>query len=123
MQLNPEDVEMVAQDSTKFVEPANIEMAVPATDAPPKVTEPAESKTETTPPTEESKEPASTWVPPEKRRPDDEYFDLKSIVVVRTSDVQNDGSIIKLVIQEGVGAFVDPEDIVYYRHETRFDNG
>jgi len=28
-----------------------------------------------------------------------------------------------LTLVEGVGAPVDPEDIVYYRHETRFDNG
>jgi len=38
-------------------------------------------------------------------------------------DVLGNGSIIVLTIQEGVGAPADLEDIVYYRHETRFDNG
>lgn len=62
-------------------------------------------------------------MPPEKRRPEDEFFDLTTIAVVSTTDIVGDGSIIKLVVTEGVGAFIDPEDIVYYRHETRFDNG
>lgn len=64
------------------------------------------------------------WIPPEpKRRPEDEFYDLKSMVVVRESDILGDGSITKLVIQEGKGAFVDMDDVVYYLHETRFDNG
>jgi hypothetical protein len=63
------------------------------------------------------------WIPPEKRRPEDEFFDLKSILVVRETDILGDGSITKLVIQEGKGAFVDMDDVVYYLHETRFDNG
>ena len=63
------------------------------------------------------------WIPPEKRRPEDEFFDLKSVVVLREEDVLNDGTIIKLVVEEGKGASVDKEDIVYYMHETRFDNG
>jgi hypothetical protein len=43
---------------------------------------------------------------------------------LRETDILNDGgSILKLVLQEGSGAVVDSEDIVYYRHETRFDNG
>ena len=29
----------------------------------------------------------------------------------------------KKVIEEGVGALADVEDIIYYKHETRFDNG
>ena len=42
---------------------------------------------------------------------------------MRNSDLTSDRSVVKLVITEGNGAFADPEDIVYYRHETRFDNG
>jgi FKBP-type peptidyl-prolyl cis-trans isomerase len=38
-------------------------------------------------------------------------------------DVTSDGSIQILVIEEGTGAPVDPEDTVFYKHETRFDNG
>jgi len=38
-------------------------------------------------------------------------------------DVLGDGSIIKMVVQEGSGAYVDIEDEVFYLHETRFDNG
>lgn len=37
-------------------------------------------------------------IPPEKRRPEDEFYDLKSMVVVRESDILGDGSITKLVI-------------------------
>ncbi len=69
---------------------------------------------------EESK---TGFVPPPKKRPDDEFFDLATLSVLATTDIAGDGSIVKLVVTEGVGAFVDPEDIVYYRHETRFDNG
>ena len=63
------------------------------------------------------------WIPPEKRRPEDEFYDLKSMVVLRESEILGDGSITKLVIQEGKGALVDMDDVVYYLHETRFDNG
>jgi hypothetical protein len=45
------------------------------------------------------------------------------MVVLRESDILGDGSITKLVIQEGKGALVDMDDVVYYLHETRFDNG
>lgn len=62
-------------------------------------------------------------VPFEKRRPDDEFFDLQSIVPLKVVDVLPDCSIQILVIEEGTGACVDPEDTVFYKHETRFDNG
>jgi len=42
---------------------------------------------------------------------------------LRTIDVQNDGSILIYITQEGSGACVDFEDTVFYKHETRFDNG
>ena len=45
------------------------------------------------------------------------------MAVLRETDVLGDGSIIKLVVQEGKGAVVDMDDVVYYLHETRFDNG
>jgi hypothetical protein len=70
-----------------------------------------------------SEEVHPNWVPPEKRRPEDEFFDLKSMVVVRETDILGDGSITKLVLEEGKGACVDMDDLVYYLHETRFDNG
>jgi hypothetical protein len=31
--------------------------------------------------------------------------------------------VVKKVLQEGAGALPDTEDIIYYKHETRFDNG
>lgn len=34
-----------------------------------------------------------------------------------------DQSIVKLVTAKGAGSCIAPEDTVYYRHETRFDNG
>lgn len=63
------------------------------------------------------------WVPPELRRPEDEFFDLKSMKVLRSHDVYHDGSVTKLVLQEGSGCPPNAEDTVYYKHETRFDNG
>lgn len=60
---------------------------------------------------------------PERRKPEDEFFDLGSIQPIETVDIRGDGSIIKYVLTEGVGHPADLEDIVYYRHETRFSNG
>jgi len=63
------------------------------------------------------------FVPPEQRRPPDEFHDLTSIVPVRTENLTEDGSIVKLTVQEGSGNFSELTDTVYYKHETRFDNG
>lgn len=84
------------------------------------------------------------WVPPEKRRPLDEFFDLKTLqtdckrieVIARDSNVSKvtyeqvfDGTtvekdaIVKFVLVEGKGTKVQNTDDVYYRHETRHDNG
>jgi ribosome-associated protein YbcJ (S4-like RNA binding protein) len=38
-------------------------------------------------------------------------------------DVTGDGGIMKFVIEEGKGDPITMVDDVYYRHETRFDNG
>ena len=61
------------------------------------------------------------WIPPELRRPEDEHFDLKSLDVLREQEVCE--SVTKLVLEEGRGHPPNIEDIVYYKHETRFDNG
>ena len=37
--------------------------------------------------------------------------------------MQDGGSVMKLLIAEGSGTYVESDDTVYYRHETRFDNG
>jgi len=63
------------------------------------------------------------WVPPPKRRPDDEFFDLKTIVPLRIEKVNEDGSIEIIVVEEGTGSLIEETDTVYYRHEHRFDNG
>lgn len=51
----------------------------------------------------------------------DEFDDLNSLDVLRREEI-SDG-VVKLVLKEGAGAPSDIEDIVYYKHETRFDNG
>jgi hypothetical protein len=63
------------------------------------------------------------WVPPPKRRPDDEFFDLTTIVPLRTENVTEDGSVQIIVVEEGTGNLIEDTDTVYYRHEHRFDNG
>jgi len=37
--------------------------------------------------------------------------------------VTEDGGVLKYVIEEGKGEVIDEKDIVYYKHETRYDNG
>jgi hypothetical protein len=37
--------------------------------------------------------------------------------------VSGDGSVVKFVLEKGVGAPACIEDTVYYKHETRYDNG
>lgn len=101
----------------KMAEPINEKLAV---------TENQATEKQNPDSTEELKSDATqheNWIPPEKRRPEDEFFDLKSMVVLSETDITGDGSITKLVIQEGKGALVDMDDLVYYLHETRFDNG
>lgn len=63
------------------------------------------------------------WTPPPKRRPEDEFFDLKSIVPLRVEKITDDGSVEIIVVEEGSGNLVEDTDTVYYRHEHRFDNG
>jgi len=63
------------------------------------------------------------YVPAGSKRPPDEFYDLKMIVPLRTENVLEDGSIVKIVVEEGAGNVIDDTDTVYYKHETRFDNG
>lgn len=63
------------------------------------------------------------WVPQGKRRPDDEFFDMTTIVPLRTEIVNDDGSVEIIVVEEGNGNVIEETDTVYYRHEHRFDNG
>ena len=83
---------------------------------------------------EESKAPASAdehppkyghvnWVPPELRVPDDEFFDLSSIVPIRTESHAEDDSLEVLITEEGTGSVPEAGDTVYYKHSTRFSNG
>jgi hypothetical protein len=48
-----------------------------------------------------------------------------SITVIKFEDVPSvdKHSIIKYVLQEGTGTLIQNTDDVYYRHETRHDNG
>ena len=55
------------------------------------------------------------------RRPADEFIDLTQLGAIREEDIVP--GIKKLVIQEGTGMQVGPNDQVYYFHESRFDNG
>lgn len=84
------------------------------------------------------------YVPPEKRRPPDEFFDMKTLetdckrieVISKESALTSvtyaevfDGAtvdpeaIVKFVLAEGKGTLTQNTDDVYYRHETRHDNG
>ena len=40
-------------------------------------------------------------VRPERKRPEDEFADLKSLEVIGTTDITGDGSIIKMMLTEG----------------------
>ena len=48
---------------------------------------------------------------------------MKTIKPIRIENIAEDGSIQILIEEEGIGNFVDEADTVYYKHETRFDNG
>jgi hypothetical protein len=37
--------------------------------------------------------------------------------------VTEDEGIVKYMMEEGKGEPIDEKDIVFYRHETRYDNG
>ena len=88
-------------------------------------------------PEEESKEPQGdstgdaqpsevehvNWVPPELRKPEDEFFDLQSIQPIRTETLDSDANLEMLTIVEGTGSCPEPGDTVYYKHQTRFSNG
>ena len=63
------------------------------------------------------------WVPPERRRPADEFYDMSTIDPVKIENVEEDGSIQIITEVEGSGNFPEITDTVYYKHETRFDNG
>jgi len=61
------------------------------------------------------------WVPPELRKPEDEFVDLTSISPLHT--VAFDSELELLTTVEGSGSLPEPGDTVYYKHSTRFDNG
>ena len=51
---------------------------------------------------EQEKSKYDNWIPPSQRRPEDEFFDLESIVPIRVENV-NDESLQILTITEGSG--------------------
>ena len=51
---------------------------------------------------EQEKSKYDNWIPPSQRRPEDEFFNLKSIVPIRVENV-NDESLQILTITEGSG--------------------
>ena len=74
--------------------------------------------------TEEEKEKSQydNWIPPSQRRPEDEFFELESVVPIRVEQV-GDESLQILTLVEGKGQLAEPSDTIYYKHQTRFDNG
>lgn len=48
---------------------------------------------------------------------------MSTIKPIETLDLLGDGSIVKITEVAGTGNLVNKEDTVYYKHETRFDNG
>lgn len=87
------------------------------------------------------------YIPPEKRRPPDEFFDLvtmrrealavyivnkdSTLVLLREGPADStlqdeplpEGETIKFVLAKGFGTLIKNTDDVYYKHETRHDNG
>lgn len=61
------------------------------------------------------------WIPPELRKPEDEFHDLTTIVPLRTEVI--DESLDYLTTVEGKGSLPEPGDTIYYKHATRYDNG
>lgn len=57
------------------------------------------------------------------RRPPDEFVKLDELEIIETTNITEDGSIVKMVESHGKGMLVDESDTVYYCHSTRFDNG
>ena len=51
---------------------------------------------------EQEKSKYDNWIPPSQRRPEDEFFDLESIVPIRVENV-DDESLQILTITEGSG--------------------
>ena len=48
---------------------------------------------------------------------------MSTIKPIEELDLLGDGSILKIMEVAGSGNLVDEADTVYYKHETRFDNG
>ena len=65
----------------------------------------------------------TNWVPLHLRRPEDEFLDLSTIEPVRTEQLAEDGSLELLTTTEGSGSLPEAGDTIYYKHQTRFDNG
>ena len=71
------------------------------------------------------------YVPASEKRPLDEFYDLTTIeseCIGEPVDItqDQDGGIIKYVMKPTTSQFdrkCEDADIVYYTHETRFDNG
>lgn len=63
------------------------------------------------------------WIPPELRKPEDEFFDLTSIEPLHMQVICPEGGLEMLTIVEGSGSHPEPGDVVYYKHQTRFSNG
>ena len=72
---------------------------------------------------EQEKSKYDNWIPPSQRRPEDEFFDLDSILPIRVEQVNGDESLQILTLVEGSGSPTETADTIYYRHQTRFDNG
>lgn len=85
------------------------------------------------------------YTPPEKKRPPDEFFDLKTLAdctrieiidpedssstkityqeAINGTGFDPETAILKFVLIEGKGTVTQNTDDAYYRHETRHDNG
>lgn len=68
---------------------------------------------------EEIKKPETSgqhanWIPPELRKPEDEFFDLSSIEPQHTMTI--DDHLVIYTTVEGKGSLAEPGDTVYYKH-------
>ena len=58
------------------------------------------------------------------KRPWDEFYDMSTIKPIRIENVVEGCDSIQILTEvEGTGYPINDDDTVYYKHETRFDNG
>lgn len=111
------------QNTGEQVQPREVELLKQQEESGPKMATQEATVTEEEKDAQREQGKWQNYVPPEAKRPIDEFFDLKSINPIRVEEVTPDGGIVKYVLEEGKGSYIGNTDEVFYKHETRFDTG